>query len=180
MAKRQFELSEIEISVIQQREGATRDTRELKRLQGVRLYGMGYTVQQIQELLGCGVSSLREWVQKYQRAGIVGLAAGYGQNAQNASKLSREQLADLRERLHSYQPYQVIGSSWDVEVGQFWTVSHLQVVVEQWYGVRYEDAGSYRNLFHRCGFSYQRAAKIYKSRPSEAQIAEFEAELEKK
>jgi len=64
--------------------------------------------------------------------------------------------------------------------GQFWTVHDLQIVVEQWYGVVYQDEGSYRQLFQRSGLSYHRAEKVYKSRPSEAEIAQFEAELEKK
>ncbi|MCL4876314.1 MAG: winged helix-turn-helix domain-containing protein [Anaerolineae bacterium] len=55
----------------------------------------------------------------------------------------------------------------------------LKRAVEQWYGVVYEDEGSYRHLFHRCGFSYQRTEKVYKSRPGEVAVAEFEAELEK-
>ena len=49
----------------------------------------------------------------------------------------------------------------------------------QWFSVQYKARGSYRQLFARCGFSYQRPAKIYKSR-SEAKVAEFEEQLEKK
>ena len=56
----------------------------------------------------------------------------------------------------------------------------LQVAVEYWYGMVYEDQGSYRNLFRACGFSYHRAEKVYKSRPQEVKVAQFEAELEKK
>jgi transposase len=175
MANRQFQLTEQEIGQLRRAEGATRDTRELKRLQGVRMYGTGKSLSSIQELVGCSESSLREWVYKYQQGGVVALATGYHKSARNASKLSTTQQADLRERLHTYRPDQVLAGA-----GQFWTVRDLQTVVEQWYGVMYQDEGSYRNLFHRCGFSYQRAEKVYKSRPSEVDLAAFAAELEKK
>ena len=175
MAKRAFELSEEAVAEIRQRESATREAGELRRLQGVRLYGTGQALRAIQALLGCGESSLREWVGKYQQGGVTALAAGYQRRARNASKLTLEQEADLRERLHSYRPDEILSGA-----GRFWTVGDLQIVVERWYKVRYKDAGSYVNLLHRCGFSYQRAEKVYKSRPSEPEIATFEAELEKK
>ena len=139
------------------------------------MYGTGKPISQIQELLNCGESSLRDWVHKYQQGGVSALASGYQQSARNASKLTLDQQADLTERLHAYRPDQLMAGA-----GQFWTVSDLQRAVEQWYGVVYLHEGSYRNLFHRCGFSYQRTEKVYKSRPCEADLAEFEAELEKK
>ncbi len=64
--------------------------------------------------------------------------------------------------------------------GPFWTVSDLHVAREQWYGVTDEDPGTYRTLVHDGGFSSQRAERVYKSRPSEAEIADVEAELEQK
>ena len=106
---------------------------------------------------------------------MTALAAGYHRRARNASKLTLAQEADLRERLHGYRPDEILSGA-----GRFWTVGALQIVVGRWYNVRYKDAGSYVNLLHRCGFSYQLAEKVYKSRPSEPEIATFEAELEKK
>jgi transposase len=69
MAKRQFELSEDEIKGLRQAEQSTRDVHELKRLQGVRLYGSGQPMGVIQAMLNCGESSVREWVQRYQTGG---------------------------------------------------------------------------------------------------------------
>ena len=175
MAKRAFALSEEAVEEIRQRESATREAGELRRLQGVRMYGTGHALRAIQDLIGCGESSLREWVGKYQQGGVTALVAGYQRRARNASKLTVAQEAELRERLHEYRPDELLS-----EAGRFWTVGDLQIVVERWYNVRYKDAGSYVNLLHRCGFSYQRAEKAYKSRPREAEIAAFEAELEKK
>jgi hypothetical protein len=42
MAKRTFHLNEEEKNAFRQREAASRDTSELKRLQAVRLYGSGW------------------------------------------------------------------------------------------------------------------------------------------
>ena len=178
MAKRHFQLNEQAIEQIRQAEQRTRDVHELKRLQTVRLYGTGMTIKQIMDIHNCGASSIREWVQKYQQGGLSALRSNW--STQNASKLTGEQRADLRTRLHAYGPDQLLPAEVRVSEGRFWTVSDLMIVVEQWYDVTYQDAGSYRNLFKRCGFSYHRAEQVYKSRPSEAEVAEFEAELEKK
>jgi len=178
MAKRQFELNEHEVKQFRQRETQTRDARELKRMQAVRLYGTGMSMAQLRDIQNCGESSIREWVHKYQQAGVNGLRSNWTE--QNANKLTAQQRADLRERLQQYRPDQLLPPTLRQSEGPFWTVNDLQIAVEHWYGVVYQDVGSYRNLFHRCGFSYQRAERVYKSRPPEAEIAEFQAELEKK
>lgn len=178
MGKRQFKLTEKETEPFRQAEQQTQDVRELKRLQAVRLYGTGLAIEAIMNIHNCGESSLREWVQKYQRAGLEALRSHW--SVQNASKLTRAQRAELKERLHEYGPDQILPPEVRISTGKFWTVSDLQSAVEQWYEVVYKDEGSYRNLFHSCGFSYQRPERVYKSRPSEREIAEFEAELEKK
>lgn len=59
-------------------------------------------------------------------------------------------------------------------------VEDLKTVVSQWYGMTYRDTSSYRHILHRCGFSYQKVEQNYKSRPSESDVADFEAQLEKK
>ena len=85
----------------------------------------------------------------------------------------------MTTRLRTYTPANLFGETAATADGQFWTVEDLQRVVQQWYGVQYKARGSYHRLFARCGLSYQRPAKAYKSR-SEAKIAEFEEQLEKK
>jgi transposase len=64
--------------------------------------------------------------------------------------------------------------------GTFWTVSDLHLAVEEWYGVSYQSNDSYHHLLAACGFSYHRTERVYRSRPAEADVAAFEAELEKK
>lgn len=180
MAKRTFHLNEEEKNTFRQREASSDDTTEMKRLQAVRLYGSGRTVTDIMDVTGCTESSLRRWVHQYREQGLEGLRTDYSARSQNSSKLSEAQCADLRQRLHDYRPDQILTPEVRIVRGKFWTVSDLAIAVEHWYGVSYKDRGSYRNLLHRCGLSYQKAEQVYKSRPSEAEIAEFEAELEKK
>jgi transposase len=180
MAKRQFELDETEIRQLRGREQQTDSVAELKRLQAVRLYGSGMDMGQIRDMTGCAESSVREWVQDYKHEGLEGLRPHYALSAQNASKLTVAQRAEVYERLHAYQPDQILAPTLRISAGQFWTVSDLHLALEAWYGVVYEDPGSYRDVFAACEFSYQRAERVYKSRPSQAQIADFEAELEKK
>lgn len=180
MAKRMFHLSEEEESAFRQRETECRDITEMKRLQAVRMYGGGRAVSDIMDVVGYAESSLRRWVQDYRQQGLRGLQTDYGKRAQNASKLTEAQRADLQQRLHQHRPDQIMPPQIRIRAGKFWTVSDLAIVVERWYGVSYKDQGSYRNLLHHCGFSYQRTERVYKSRPSEAAIAEFEAQLEKK
>jgi transposase len=180
MAKRHFHLSDTELAQFRQAEQRTDKAAELKRLQAVRLYGSGVPIVQIMHLTGCAESSIRNWTLTYQREGLAGLRLQYGRSAQNASKLTAAQRANLQQRLQEYRPDQGLAADDRRSHGSFWTVSDLQLVVEQWYGVVYQDVGSYRNLLHACGFSYQRAERLYKSRPSPAALADFEAELEKK
>ena len=178
MGKRQFQLSEQELEQFEQAEAKTRDAHELKRLQAVRLYGSGLERQVIETLVGCDERSIRKWAQKYQQTGLEGLKSHW--QGANALKLNREQRADLKQRVEQYRPDQVIAPDNRISQGQFWTVSDLQIVVKAWYAVEYRTMASYRTLLHECGLSYQRTAKIYRSRPDQQTVADFEAELEKK
>lgn len=177
MAKRRFQLTEEEVTSFQQAEARTRDARELKRLQAVRLYGIGETVASIQKLVGCGPASPRQWACAYRQGGLAALHTHWASG--NANKLTTEQRQDLFEKLDQYSPGQVISPDVRVERGTFWTVSDLQIVVEKWYGVTYGSDTSYRNLLHACGLSYQKVEKVYRSQPGALQLAEFEADLEK-
>ena len=173
MAKRHFQLSEEEIGRFRQREQASRDRHEIKRLQAVRLYGSGMSITGILTILDTSESSIRQWVQHYQEKGLQGLRSKWQGN--NAKKLSDVQRTELRKRLQQHPPEQ-----WGISTGRFWTVSDLEVAVQQWYGVSYRSPHSYVTLLHECGFSYQQPEKVYRSRASEREIADFEAELEKK
>lgn len=178
MARRQFQLTDDEQQAFQAAERQTRDVYALRRLQAVRLYGTGMASHDIQRLVQCAERSIRQWAQRYQQAGLEGLQSHW--QGENALKLGRAQRADLKARLHQYRPDQVLTNEIRVSRGHFWTVSDLQIVVYQWYGVTYATRDSYRTLLAECGFSYQQTETMYRSRPDEATVADFEAELEKK
>ena len=178
MAKRDFQLSQEERQAIERAERQTRDAYELRRLQAVRLYGVGVPSRDITAMVQCSERRIREWAHKYQQDGLEGLKSHW--QGENALKLSRAQRSDLKQRLQQAQPEQVISAEVRISQGQFWTVSDLQIVVEQWYGVRYATRDSYQRLLAECGFSYQHTAKVYRSQPDAQTVADFEAELEKK
>ena len=176
MARRRFQLTQEQVKQLTYAYANCRDGPTRTRHQAVRLYGSGYAVQEIMDITGCSRTSLMEWCQAYRSEGLQGLADK--RIGGNRAKLTPDQLEDLQARLHSYTPSELFGSTAATADGQFWTLSDLQRAIEQWYGVCYQSPSSYPRLFHLCGFSYQRPAKVYKSR-SEAKIAEFEEQLEK-
>jgi transposase len=178
MAKRQFQLTDQEVHRIRQAEQQTREVHELKRLQAVRLYGTGMTMRSILNLVPCGESSVRQWAQKYTRDGLEGLKSHW--QGGNANKLTPQQRAEIKARLHDYRPGDVLPADVRISEGAFWTVSDLRIAVRRWYGVTYKRDDSYRQLFHACGFSYQRAERRYRSRPDAQTVSDFEAQLEKK
>jgi transposase len=178
MANRQFQLTDEEIRAFEQAERQTRDAYELRRLQAVRLYGSGVPTAEIMQVAQCSDRRIREWAQKYGQQGLEGLKSHW--QGDNALKLSREQRADLKQRVQAYRPDEVVAPDLRISQGVFWTISDLQIVVEAWYEVVYRSPESYRRLLHECGLSYQSTEQVYRSRPDEQTIADFEAELEKK
>jgi transposase len=173
MGKRQIDLTEAEIMTFRQAEAQTRDGDELRRMQATRLYGSGVGLAEIMDIVGAGASSIRQWAMTYRAEGIGGLRSKW--QGKNANKLSAEQRALVKARLHQYRPVDL-----HLSAGRYWTVNDLRVAVEQWFAVVYKDETSYQSLLHQSGLRYQRSAKINRSKPSAAEVAQFEAELEKK
>jgi len=144
MQRRRFSLDEKEVARLRQREAETRNVRELRRLQAVRLYGSGVELADIVDTVGQGERSIWRWVSDYRRDGLSGLRPGWA--GQNASKLSAAQRAAIKRKVENYRPDQIVPRDVRVSQGQFWTVSDLQVAVKTWYGVEYGCADSYRTL----------------------------------
>ena len=178
MNNREFELSEAEQGAIQQREATTSDVRELRRLQAVRLYGSGQTMNAVVNVVGSSTRTIQRWVQDYQERGMTGLKPRW--QGANAKKLSDRQRAETVQRIQQYQPDHVLSKEVRLSQGQFWTVSDVQVAVKVWYGVEYRTNDSYLALLYEAGLSYQRAEGVYHSKPSQAEVAQFEDALEKK
>lgn len=178
MNNRVFKLNDTEQRAIQAQEAVTSDVKALKRLQAVRLYGSGQAMSVVETVVGSSRRTIQRWVGAYQTAGIAGLRPQF--QGANAKKLKDEQRAELVQRLRQYRPDQILSREVRISQGSFWTVSDVQLAVKQWYGVVYRSADSYRALLHEADFSYQRSQTVYRSKPCQADVAQFEEALEKK
>jgi len=177
MAKRKFEITEQQEQELVKEYLQSKDGPLRTRCQAIRMYGTGYLVAEIQALTACSRTSLMEWCQLYRTQGIAGLKDK--RLGGNRARLTPAQLEDLKARLSQYTPAQLFGPQAATSDGQFWTVEDLHHGLQQWYAVEYRGRNSYTELLARCGFSYQRSAKVYKSR-NQAKVAEFEELIEKK
>jgi len=176
MARQRFRLSKQQENELIGAYASCKDGPTRTRYQAVRLYGTGYPTEEVLKITGCSRTSLMDWCRHYRSDGVDALKDK--RIGGNRAKLTPAQLEELQTRLHQYTPGEVFGSQVATATGQFWTVPDLQAAITQWYNVTYQSPSSYPRLLHLCGFSFQRPAKVFKSRrPS--QIAEFEQELEK-
>jgi transposase len=117
-----------------------------------------------------------EWNRKYHQGGLAALLDQ--RQGGNRALLSYEALEALQRTLHQYQPHQLFAPSEYEGEGRFWTIATLSRLVERDYAVRYKRVSSYRVLFDKCDFSYQRTSHHYLSR-REQRVIEFEEALEK-
>ena len=178
MAKRKFKLSAEAIQQFEKREHETREALELRRLQAVRLYGSGAALTAVQQVSGAGCRTIQSWVESYEKQGLDGLKPGW--KGGNHRVLSVTQRTAVLEQLRHQSPSDVLSAAERPTDGKFWTMADVQALVENHYKVHYDSVRSYHSLLHESGLSYQRPEGIYRSRPSEAVIADFEADAEKK
>jgi len=176
MAKRQFQLSAAQDNELKRAYSQCQAAQTKIRYQAVRLYGLGYAVQAIQEITGCSRPSLMEWCCAYRQAGVAELIDK--RHGGNRAKLEALQLEQLQQQLQRYTPRQLLGAAECSGEGQFWSVPDLAKLVQREYGVSYQSMTSYRRLFARCEFSCQRPGAQYRSR-NELTVLEFEQQLEK-
>ena len=176
MATRTFSLTDAQTAELRRAYDRTKDGPTRTRYQAVRLYGSGYPVAQITEITGCSRTSLMDWCRRYRANGVRSLRDG--RLGGNRAKLTPEQRELVRAHLHQYTPRQLFGPATATRDGQFWTVPDLTRAVQDWFGVTWRSPSSYRALLADCGFSYQRAQKVFKSR-SERDVLAFEEQLEK-
>ena len=176
MAKRKFHLTEVQIRELIHAYTQCSDGPTRTRYQAVRLYGTNYPLSEVQDITGCSTTSLMEWCVAFGESGAPALRDG--RQGGNSAKLTAEQRLEIELHLHQYTPHDLFGDATQTPSGQFWTMEDLAHAVQQWYGVPYASRTSYANLFHACGFTYHRPAKVFKSqRPT--QMMEFEEQVEK-
>ena len=178
MKHRKFNLNAEAIEALEGRERETREALELRRLQGVRMYGSGLSMRLVEQVTGAARRTVADWVKAYQKTGIEGLKPGW--KGGNQHKLSRAQRAEVHQRLLQLTPEQALGGQAQRTNATFWTIETTALAVEQWYGVRYASRESYRVLLVEAGLSFQFPEGVYRSRPGEVVIADFEADTEKK
>lgn len=175
MSKQRFILTPEAVNELQGAYQHTEDPLAKTRFQAVRLYGQGYKVSAIEAICGCSRASLMIWCRTYRQEGVTGLLDH--RLGGNHAKLKPEQIEAVQQVLHGYTPEQLWGEGNSLG-SAFWTVPDLARLVEERFGVIYQSANSYRNLFDKCDFSVQRPGHLYRSRSETAGMA-FEEELEK-
>jgi len=177
MANRQFHLTADQVQALTTAYDQSKDGPTRTRYQAVRLYGTGYPTAEILAITGCSESALRLWCQKYRAGGVLALVDHRAGG--NRAALTAAELAELQEKLHTYTPREVFGPQAATPTGEFWTVPDVARALEHWYDVVYTSYSSYWRVLRQCGFSYQKPAKVYKSR-SAVKVVEFEQAFEKK
>ena len=176
MAKRQFQVTTEQENELKVAYDTSKDAALSKKLLGVRMYGTGYPVAAILDLVGCTRSTLLGWCQQYNTAGLDGLADK--RLGGNHHKLTPAQKEELHDRLHCYTPRQVLGENTATAGGDHWTTTDLKQAIAHWYDVVYQSPTSYWLILGECGLSYQRTASEFKNR-AEAKVADFEEQFEK-
>ena len=173
MRTREIKLTADERRAFERAERETRRAAELRRLQGVRMYGTGMDLETIQQVTGAPRRTLANWVAAFQTQGLEGLKDG--QMGGNNRVLTQTERAQVVSRLQ-----QVADTPVNPGKPRFVDIEQVQQVVEQATGKQYRSRESYRQLLIEAGFSFQHPEGVYRSRPSEAVIAEFESDAEKK
>jgi transposase len=177
MARRKFSLTTTEVAELKAAYHQSKDGHYSKKLLAVRLYGTGHSTASIIELVGCSRTSLMEWVQSYQRDGLVRLPDQ--RRGGNYFKLSQAEKEALKRQVQAYTPRQLLGDACASSSGVYWTAADLKQLIYQSYQVIYQSPASYWALMTECRFSYQRTEKVFKSN-SAWKLADFEEQLEKK
>lgn len=179
MARRKFRLSEAEANELVLAFQNCRNADTKIRFLGVRLYGQGYPATQIHDVCACNSRTLLRWIADYQQGGIAALIDQ--RKGGNRALLKQEQIKRLEQQLHHYTPAQLLGkdNATGPSEGTYWNVADVARLLEQEYGVVFQTNGSYYQLLAKCGMTYQRPAKQYKSH-SALKLMAFEEALEKK
>ena len=160
----------MEIEAIKAAERSEKDKATLKRLLIVRLLLVGYSIEQVMQIVNCSQKTVYNCQIKYKANGLTGLSTKPkpGRN----KKLTEEQEREL---------YEVIKTKLPSEVGfapfANWTSSLAVQWVKANYGIEFSDRGL-RNVFERIGLSYTRPTYTLKKADPEKQ-AEFIAEFER-
>lgn len=177
MRPRSFHLTETEANYLQAAYLQEQDAHTRVRYQAVRLYGLGYPVEEVVDICGLSASRLFQITRAYREGGLPALVDH--RQGGNRARLSPTQIETIQNQVHRYSPAQLLGKDACRGDGHHWTSADLAILLERDYQVVYDSPNSVLNLLRKIGFSYQRPSKQYKSH-NEGKVMDFEEQLEKK
>lgn len=147
-----------------------KDGREKTRCQALWLLTQGYTRKQAAKITGKSIHTLGKWVAAYNQHGLAGLANK--PQPGNHHRLTKDQKLKVKRLIRQHSPDQ-LGYE-----GKFWNIPLLKKLVKDVFKVSYECQESYRRLFHFCGFSFHKPAKVNRKRDPHM-VKRFEDKLKK-
>lgn len=149
----------------------TKSIHMRERIHAILLKDKKYKVEEIANILDCGVATIKLWTKLYRKGGLGNLEPK--PQPGNNKKLTKEQKSILKEDLDKSTP---------VDFGykkRFWTILLLKTHIAKKFSVVYQSERSYHTLFAYCGFTFHKPAKK-DYRQDAAKIEEFEKEIKKK
>jgi transposase len=150
-----FILTSEQLNELRRAHRLTKDKRAADRIKAVYSLAVGYSVQEIADILMIDDETLRNYVKRYQGGGVKALVANHHKGSQ--SHLSEMELKDLE--LH-------------VKRNAYLSADAIVDYVYKTYGIKYSVSGM-TQLLHRLGFVYKKAKII----PGKADAEKQEAYL---
>jgi len=154
-----------EIEILRQAHRACKEKRVADRIKAIYSLGIGFSGEDVAEILMLDDETIRNYVKRYQKGGIDELVADYYKGS--CAKLSSEQLSELDKHL---------------EQKTYLTVDAIIAYVKETYGVSYSVTGM-NELLHRLNFTYKKSKLVPAKADQNAQkkfLEEFEKLKENK
>jgi len=152
-------LTSAEIIALKQAHRACKDKRAADRIKAVYSLGVGFSVEDVVDILMLDEETLRNYVKRYQSGGIKALIADHYQGS--VSKLSAIQLNELNAHL---------------EQNTYLTVEAIIAHVYEQYDVSYTVSGM-TDLIHRLKFTYKKS-KLVPAKADKKKQEQFLTQLE--
>jgi len=125
------------VEEIREKERGSKSPLEKRRLCAIRLRLEGYTPPEVCNILSIHQSSLRNWVNTFNRSGFAGLEP-QERHAGRKRRLSEEQITEVCRWVEE-GPSEHHGCC-------FWTGKSLASAIEKAFGIRYTENGIYELL----------------------------------
>lgn len=137
-----FIITQDQINELRRAHRSTKDKRAADRIKAIYSLGVGYSAQEIADILMIDDETLRNYVKRYQDGGVKALIENNHKGSH--SNLSGMELKELE--LH-------------VKSNSYLSVDGIVNYVYKIYGIKYSISGM-TQLLHRLDFVYKKAKKI--------------------